>query len=355
MRWLRSRGEFVAKGADRVISSLMFSPDATLLFSNAWESNTIWNTGTLRRQCQLDTSSQSGIDISCCTYESYLNTFTPMGKQVWYNVRNYANLYKWDSRSGDLVATPDGSRGGTEGANLLRAMGLQGRSGIFYLRFSPNGKVLAVSARDRESDVTRVYLADAASGKVREVLKARDENHEVTCFEFSSDGAVLAGWEHGPPYDYREAYRFHVWNLRTKESRVIETSGHCGNLINNGELLGIYDGSGNGTASFYRVATGALMRKYEFPQREKGDPGVAISPVGSCVAIAYRSRIYLDDWSNGTNIAVLDLHEANVSAMTFSNDGSLLATGDGSGKVILWKVASVTSGASSPPVSPTTD
>ena len=114
---------------------------------------------------------------------------------------------------------------------------------------------------------------------------------------------------------------------------------YFGNLVDNGELLGIYRDS---EVSLFRVETGELERKYEFPEREKGHPCVAVSPVGRCIALAYGNKIYVDDWAKGTNVAVLDFHNAPITAMTFSGDGKLLATGDGMGTVNLWKVASIT-------------
>lgn len=67
---------------------------------------------------------------------------------------------------------------------------------------------------------------------------------------------------------------------------------------------------------------------------------LALSPDGNVVASAGNKVVKLLRASNGTPLSTLSGHQADVSAVSFSPDGSLLATGARDGTIRVWRVNS---------------
>ena len=70
----------------------------------------------------------------------------------------------------------------------------------------------------------------------------------------------------------------------------------------------------------------------------QGHSPVSFSPDGSMLASGSGFDVVLWDVSSRGQLAALEGHTAWISSMSFSADGSLLASGGGDGKVILWDV-----------------
>ncbi|MYC70404.1 MAG: hypothetical protein F4X17_06805, partial [Gemmatimonadetes bacterium] len=68
--------------------------------------------------------------------------------------------------------------------------------------------------------------------------------------------------------------------------------------------------------------------------------GMAFSPDRQVLAVASRIGIWLYDVETYRELALLTEHTGGVSSVSFSSDGSLLASGSGDGTVILWDVES---------------
>ena len=68
------------------------------------------------------------------------------------------------------------------------------------------------------------------------------------------------------------------------------------------------------------------------------DGGVAYSPDGARLAVVSRVGVRLYDAHTGTEVDLLQGHTGWVSSVSFSPDGSLLASGSYDGTILLWDV-----------------
>jgi serine/threonine protein kinase/WD40 repeat protein/tetratricopeptide (TPR) repeat protein len=86
--------------------------------------------------------------------------------------------------------------------------------GVSDVKFSPDGKVLASTSKDR-----KVMLWDVATGELRRTLppaKSSPFESSVTSIAFSPDGRLLATGQFGPA-----AQPVQVWDLETQEAFVL--------------------------------------------------------------------------------------------------------------------------------------
>ena len=67
---------------------------------------------------------------------------------------------------------------------------------------------------------------------------------------------------------------------------------------------------------------------------------IAYSPDGTRLAVASRIGIWLYDVHTGAEVALLTGHIAQVSSVTFSPDGKMIASGSFGGIILLWSLAS---------------
>ncbi len=86
--------------------------------------------------------------------------------------------------------------------------------------------------------------------------------------------------------------------------------------------------------SVWRTADGV-----EVARLDAGSNVIAFSPDGSEVAIASGSDVHIYETAGWTTTATLDSHAGAVGALAFDGSGTVLASGDANGDIVLWDTA----------------
>ena len=189
--------------------------------------------------------------------------------------------------------------------------------------FSPYGTLIASGSWDRT-----VKLWDVATER-RIATFSEDIELGVVSVAFSPDGKILA----------IAAYQLSLWDVAT-ERRIATLPGGQPTSVAfspDGKTLAV--GTWDGTIELWEVETRQRIATLE--GHTHGSTSVSFSPYGTLLASgSWDGMVKLWDVATRQRIATLG-HGATVSAVSFSPDGTLLASASGSqdGTVILWDVA----------------
>jgi serine/threonine protein kinase/WD40 repeat protein len=246
----------------------------------------------------------------------------------------YSSIYLWDVATGRRIAAltdniPDESSGA--------------------VAFSANGKTLASGCRceGTGSPSDNTYLWDIATRHIIATLTNPD-SQSVVSVAYSPDGTTLAtGDNNGTTY---------LWDVTTRHIIATLTDPDSGSDI--GKIVTIaYSPDGRtlaiavngGKTYLWDVATRRIIATLTDPNGAGG--AVAYSPDGTelatnCDCDAGNSagnfaKTYLWDVATRHIIATLtDPHSQGAFGVTFSPNGTTLATSDNNGSIYLWDVAS---------------
>lgn len=261
--------------------------------------------------------------------------FNPDGKILasggcrQYSLKAYdteENLKLWDVASGRALATFLG----------------QGDQ-VICLAFSPDGNTLASGGID---GTVKLRLADR-DWKVRATLKpptSKTREEAVTGMAFDPQGLWLATGVSGGSIE--------IWdmtNLRMKNKlRVhnVKKHGCFVALAPDGKTLAT--GASDGVVQLWDTESFQIRRTFKAHPKTWA---MAFSPNGKMLATAAgewhtSGSAVLWDVSAGTRIAVLEGHEKGVTALAFSSDGRLLASGSYDETVKLWSLGDLMEGES---------
>jgi RNA polymerase sigma factor (sigma-70 family) len=246
-------------------------------------------------------------------------------------------------------------------------------SGLHTIRFSPDGKFLAV-----EGDNNRSYVLDAAAGKT--LHHFRDE--VINGLTFSPDskllamevlvrwnpraydiqvrealtGKILRRWQGGKEFVCDLAFsldgkllaagdtdRITIWDVKTGEvrTRIEKKMGQIKNLAFTPDGKTLLSGSeDDGKVHVWDVATGEEQRQLD-PQMWVLR-SMALSPDGKTVAAGtVYNTIRLWDVASGRELFPDPPgHSASVNAVAYAPDGKLLISAGENRQVWLWNTAS---------------
>ena len=362
------------------ISTLAFSPDGKTLVSGAggdmsgvndWKIN-LWDVVTREK-------------IAAFGKGTGPVAFSPDGKII--ASRDWRTVYLWDIITGQKLAefgcdnaksisfSPDGTllaSGGEDNVvkiwNVATGQNLHiltHKSKVNSVAFSPDGKTLASGSYD-----TTIKLWDVATGK--EIIKIQKQ-WPIGDVAFSPDGKTLA---------WSSARKITVWDIATQTNLIIfeaSTGGQSVAFSPDGKILvsaSSYDGivnlwdieTGNtvdlghtkiassasfspdstilaagtrdGTIKLWDVVTGANV-DILLGKRGTRVHVVASSPDGRTIASHAITEQFIRIWDIATQTMTATLGRESVTALTFSPDGKMLASGTDNYTIQLWDVVTM--------------
>ncbi len=335
----------VATGAPSRIESggsivdVSFSPDGRTLAYGA-RGGPVVKLRDVSTRTVATTEGRYDFGFTCLSY-------SPDGKIIATGHEN-GTIMLWDVATRTLAATLSGHNGG-----------------VYSLAFSPNGNTLASGASDEN-----VKLWDVAARTSFSTLPVKQP---VTTVAFSPDGSLVAagtwflrvklwnattGQEVDAFSDHRALVRGISFSpdgktlasvsedgavvLRDLAAQTVTTiDGHSASVL---RLAFSPDGA---TLASYNSSYGSGIKIWDTTTRRKittlrGHSGLPISSIsisngGNTLASASGNKVILWDLDTNTDFAHLD-HEDGPNAVSFSPDGTVLATGGWPGWVNLWNV-----------------
>ncbi len=209
----------------------------------------------------------------------------------------------------------------------MRVLKGQHPSAVRCLVYSPDGRLLAVG-----DDASRIMLWELPEGEQRSAL----ERHKgsVECLAFSPSGERIAA---GMP----DAVV--IWDMRTREL-IVEEPGHLGGTRG---VSWHPDGNVLATCGWDREVrfwTPELKLRQRKGPHQLREAMMALSymPDGEYLALAGSyGRLMLGEMGRPNAFAELK-HDRALYSIACAADGSLVASGDNKGDIILWDTAGKT-------------
>ena len=322
------------------VGSISFSPDGSLLVSGDGDGKVIfWDISSQTQLATLQGHTEGVNSVSFSSDGSLLASGGEDGKVIVWHVSSRTQIVPLPHTEGvnSVSFSPDDSllaSGGEDGvivwdvSSQTQIVPLPHTEGVSSVSFSPDGSLLASGGEDG------VIVWDVSS-RTR-VATLYDGFSPVS---FSPNSSVLAfGGEDGVI----------VWDVSSRTR--VATLPHTGWT---GSVSFSPDGSLLASEGWDGVIVWDVSSQTQLSILPDGDGvgSVSFSPDGSLLASGERDPwggnpwyedgdVILWDVSSRSQLAILQGHTSRVRSISFSPDGSLLASGGKDGDVIVWDVSS---------------
>ena len=197
---------------------------------------------------------------------------------------------------------------------------LQGHTdAVNGVAFSPDDTLLASVSGDNT-----VQLWDVASGQTRAILQGHTE--EITCVAFCGNGLATGSWDK----------TLRLWDIEFGISRaVLQHDDWVRDLaVHDSQIATV---SKDGNLHLWDAKSGELLN--QIPAHEGGADGVSFSPDGTLIATCGRDKL-IKIWhvGDGRQVGVIEGHKKPVLSVDFGS--RFLASGSGDNTARVWGVQS---------------
>lgn len=340
----------------------VFSPDGKNLVTMSGKNRAIklWDVATGRERATLITSNEpgpTGPRGPIAPKDERELIFSPDGK-ILATHENYT-LRLWDVATANqrrIIRQVAGGKFSPDGKRLITSVAFTSKlwdvatgkqlaafKGINRWAFTPDGKTLATANEAVTYGKTQdgiVQFWDAATGRLLDTLKLKDQAKEYLTIAFSPDGRTLVTRGSG-------AVRF--WDVATRKERATLKGGLTAQLSEwklspDGKTLAMRVAD---KAQFWDVATATQRAIPEKADTLQPASVMLFSPDGKTLAtggFGINDKIKLWDVATGQLRAALEPTGRNYDTVAFSPDSKTVATAvirsrSGLGGTKLWDVA----------------
>ncbi len=290
---------------------IVFSPDGnTLASTGVWNAMVLWDVESKKVHATL--AKKGSID-----YFTYLDN----GNLLIANRYDEYTLQVWE------LGEPDNLLIGSFSDQGLRSP----------IAFDPTGERLAIDCKS-SSKVQIPIIWNIESDKKVEIDTGLEDS--ITSMTFTSDGnqLVIGSWD-GNVQLWEGNVGKEIASVETPDTINSLTSSPSGNMIAAGIYKSIY---------FWGSEDLSQIRIIQQPAGESYPYSLAFSPCGKYLASGTwwkrgmkKMSIRLWDVATGENIHTFKGHTTDIQSLTFSPDGTLLASGSYDGTILLWDVKSI--------------
>ena len=326
------------------VTSVVFSPDGTLLASGSWDQIIkLWDVtkrevvGTWEVERKDYSVSRTSVVFSP-DGTTLASGFMDGTIRLW-DIATQTTIAKFEGHVdyiNSVAISPDGTllASGTLGEvkfwdiatkrNIATLEG-PGYGRVTSVVFSPDGTLLASGLNNG-----RIELWGVETGTKVATLEGHTGN--VKSVSFSSDGTTLVSGSNDGTV--------RLWDIQTRNTAIL--SGHLAFISMAFSLDGTTLAAGaRREIKLWDVTTRRYIATLE--GHTNWVQSVSFSPDGSILASgAWDNTVKLWDIATRTNIATLEGHTNRITSVSFSPDGAILASGAGDNTVKLWDIATRT-------------
>jgi RNA polymerase sigma factor (sigma-70 family) len=294
--------------------SLVFSPNGKWLAALTDGGGILWDARSGKEICRFPEMTRS-LTIG------RLIDFSPDGRML-AAPRDSNHVGLWDAATGKLLRALDV----LPKNKVIEPPG----SGLHTIRFSPNGKLLAV-----EGDDNRSYVLDVATGKALHHFK----EEIIACPTFSPDGKTFV---------------LQVWGRKPSKGREIQVcDASTGKVLRHWECHSelmcdiafssdgkTLAGAGTDRITLWDAATGEIRTRIE--KKKMGQiQNLAFTPDGKTLLSGSEvdGKVHVWDVATGKEQQQLDSHQWILRSMALSPDGKTVAAGTVYSTIRLWNLA----------------